>query len=401
MGKRMLTNLLLLTALLFFGSARQVQGQEGVEVVDAQVAHTFGVEIRFSAQIKASNPIKEVLLIFRDVREENSRVISLESDKEGHVSYIYNAGENLLHPFAEIAYWFQVTLENGESVTSPKFFFTYTDNRFAWEMREEGNLRVHWSEGDEAFGLAALDTARVGLADIQFLFPVDAEEPIDIYIYASPSDLQNALFMGGETWVAGHASPDLGIVFVTIAPGEQERILMQKYIPHEMGHVLLYRYVGENYNLLPTWLLEGVASIAELYPDPDYALALERASEKDALIPIGELCQPFPRGASEIFLAYAEATSFTRYLYANYGSSGMDNLMLAYADGLSCDAGTVRAFGKPLAALDRNWQESVLGANLLGVAWRALLPYLAIFTLLLLVPLGSIIFALVKARADE
>ncbi len=402
MGKTLhtLTNLFLLTALLFFGSAQQVQGQEGIEVVDAEATHKFGEEIHFSAQIKASNPIKEVLLIFRDVREENSRVISLVPDKEGRVSYIYDASENLLHPFAEIAYWFQVTLESGENITSPKKQFTYTDNRFKWKMREEDNLHVYWSEGDEAFGLAALDTARVGLVDIQSLFPVDTSLSVDIYIYASQNDLQNALFMGGETWVAGHASPALGIVFVTISPSEQEKLLMQRYIPHEMAHVLFYRYVGKNYNLLPTWLSEGIASIAELYPNPDYELTLERATESGTLIPIAELCQSFPRDETEAFLAYAEATSFTRYLYTNYGFSGMDDLTLAYADGLSCDAGAMRAFGKSLEYLDANWQESVLGANLLGVAWRALLPYLLIFALLLLMPLISIISALVKGRAE-
>lgn len=389
MGKTLhkLINLLLFTALLFFGSARQVLSQEGVAVSDAQVTHVFGEELHFSAQIITSNPIKEALLIFREVDEENSRVISLNADEEGYISYTYDASENLLHPFAEITYWFQIELANGESFTSPKYFFTYTDNRYEWETREEDNLRVHWYEGDETFGLSALDTARSGLTDIGLLFPVDTSQPIDIYIYASPNELQNALFMGGETWVAGHADPALGTVFVAIPPGEQEVILMQEYIPHEMAHVLLYRYVGENYNLLPIWLLEGIASMAELYPNPDYELALERATENETLIPIAELCLTFPSEQSDAFLAYAESTSFTRYLYANYGYSGMDELINAYADGLSCEAGTVSAFGETLKYLDANWQETVLGANLSGVAFRAILPYLLILTLLIIVPL--------------
>ena len=402
MGKtlRRLINLLLFTALLFFGSARQVLGQEGISVLDAQATHNFGEEIHFSAQILTSNPIKESLLVFREVDEENSRVISLNADEEGRVSYTYDASENLLHPFAEIAYWFQIELENGESFTSPKYFFTYTDNRYEWEMREQDNLRVHWYEGDEAFGLSALDTARAALVDIRSLFPVDTSQPIDIYIYASPNELQNALFMGGETWVAGHANPALGIIFVAIASGEQEQILMQEYIPHEMAHVLLYRYVGENYNLLPIWLLEGIASIAELYPNPDYELALERATENEALIPIAELCLTFPRGASEAFLAYAEATSFTRYLYANYGYSGMGELINAYADGLSCEAGTVSAFSETLEYLNADWQETVLGANLLGIAFRTILPYLLILAVLIIVPLFLGIFGGTKNASE-
>ena len=400
-GKKMrtLANLLLLSALLF-GSTEQVEAQAGIDIRDVQVEHDFGEEIRFSAQVESPNPIKEILLIFRDVNEENTRVISIEADDEGRISYSYDAREDLLHPFANIIFWFQIALESGESQTSEDFSFVYMDNRFEWETREENNLRVHWSEGDEAFGLAALDTARNGLAGIQSLFSVDNAQPIDIYIYASPADLQNALFMGGETWVAGHASPALGIVFVSISPGTQEKILMEQQIPHELAHILLYRYVGENYNHLPTWLLEGTASIAELYPNPDYQLALNRAVENNTLLPIADLCHPFPRDASQAFLAYAEAESFTRYLHTNFGTSGLDDLIIAYADGLSCEAGAMRVFDKSLTYLDSNWQESVLGANLLGVAWRAVLPYVLILALLLATPLAVSISALRKRRID-
>ena len=397
---RKLINLLLFTAL-FFGSTYQAQAQEGIEIEDVRVGHDFGEEIRFSAQIKASSPIKEVLLLFRDVNEENTRVISLTADDEGRVKYTYDASESLLHPFAKISFWFQVTLKNGESKTSKNYSLIYSDNRFEWETREAENLRVHWSDGDEAFGLAALDTARSGLSEIKALFSVDISQPIDIYIYASPADLQDALFMGGEKWVGGHASPALGIVFVAIAPGEQEKIFMQQKIPHELAHILLYRHVGVNYNRLPTWLLEGTASIAEQYPNPDYALALERAVENNALISIAELCPPFPRDASQAFLAYAEAKSFTRYLHNNYGTSGLDELIAVYADGLSCEAGVMRVFDKSLTYLDSNWQETVLGANLLGVAGRALLPYAILFLFLLAMPLITGVSALFRRRSED
>jgi len=391
----MLVNLLLLSAL-FFGFAEQVKAQESIEVTDVRVGHDFGEEIRFSARVEAPSPIKEVLLIFRDVNEENTRIIPLVPDDEGRVSYTYDASKNLLRPFAKISLWYQVTLENDESKTSKKYSIIYADNRFDWEMREDEMLRVYWNSGDETFGLAALDVARSGLKEIQTLFPTPLDEPIDIYIYASSVDLQNALFMGGETWIGGHASPALGIVFVAIAPGEQEQIFMQKKIPHELAHILLYRHIGENYNRLPTWLNEGLASIAEQYANPDHELALKRAVENKALIPIDELCVPFPREHSQASLAYAESESFTRYLQNNYGTSGLDDLITAYADGLSCEKGVEDALGRSLTYLDANWQESVLGANPFGVAWRALSPYVLLLALLLATPLITGIFALRK-----
>lgn len=379
-----------LVALLFglailLGVSQQVRAQSGVAVSSVKVGHNFGEEIRFSVQVDSSDPIKEVQLLFRDVNEENTRVL-LMSEADGLFVYTYAADQNLLRPFAKLSLWVQVTLENGETFTSQKYSYVYSDNRFAWQTREDGNLRVHWSEGDESFGQAALDSTRNGLVNIQQLFPADDNQPIDIYIYASPSDLQNALFMGGQEWVAGHASPAQGIVFVSVAPGTQEKIIMQQQIPHELAHVLLYRYVGENYNRLPIWLLEGIASLAELYPNPDYQLALERAVERNTLMPISALCEPFSRDASQAFLSYAEAASFTRYLHTNYGSSKLDLLLRTYADGISCETGALQVYGQSLAYLDARWQESALGANLLGVALRATAPYLIILAIILAYP---------------
>lgn len=391
---------LLIGAALLLGASQQVRAQSGIEVNSVRVGHDFGKEIHFSVVIDSPSPVQEVLLLFRDVNEANTRVHPMSADGERFV-YTYDATQGFLHPFAKIALSFQVKLENGEEFTSQKYFYTYSDNRFTWQTREEGSLRVHWSEGGEAFGQAALDSARNGLVNIQTLFSADDSQPIDIYVYASPADLQDALFMGGESWQAGHASPALGIVFVSVAPGTQEKIIMQQQIPHELAHLLLYRYVGENYNRLPTWLLEGIASLAELYPNPDYQLALERAVEQHTLLPIAELCAPFSRDASQAFLSYAEAASFTRYLHTNHGTSQLDELIRSYADGISCDAGALQVFGQSLTYLDANWQESVLGANLLGVALRSTAPYLLILAIFLAYPLAQLLTVNPKRGADE
>ena len=377
---------LLLGLGILLGGTDPVQAQSDVVVDHVRVGHDFGEQIRFRAQVQSSNPIKKVSVLFRDLREKNTRVEAMTQDGDDFL-YVYDATQNLLPPFAELTILFQVELENGESFTSKRYSYTYSDNRFTWQTRDEGNLRVHWSQGDESFGQAALDATRNGLTKIQEFFPADISQPLDIYIYASPTDLQNALFKGGESWVAGHADPALGIVFVSIAPGTQEQVYMHQQIPHELAHVLLYRYVGDGYERLPTWLQEGIASLAELYPNADYRLALDRARDQHTLIPIAQLCTPFSRDASQAFLSYAESASFTRYLLDTYGTSQLDALIRTYADGVACEAGTQQVYGQSLVYLDARWQEAVLGANLLGVALRATAPYLIIMAIFLAYPL--------------
>lgn len=389
MGKmirgRFLVILLLGLGILLAGSS-QAKAQSADVVENVRVGHDFGEEIRFTITVNSSDPVEEVLVLFRDVREDNTRVYPM-AETEGEYFYRYDASANLLNPFAQLSISFQVRLSDGTEFTSQKFSYIYSDNRFTWEMREDGNLRVHWTQGDETFGQAALDAARNGFERISQFFPANGEEMIDIYIYASPADLQNALFMGGQSWVAGHADPALGLVFVAVAPGSQERILMQQQIPHELAHVLLYRYVGEGYQRLPNWLLEGIAALAELYPNPDHALALERAVSQHTLIPLNDLCGPFPRDASQAFLSYAESASFTRFLRETGGSTRLDALIRAYADGLSCEAGAVQVYGQTLDNLDVRWQEETLGANMLNLFLRKSAPYLILMAIFVIYPL--------------
>ena len=248
-------------------------------------------------------------------------------------------------------------------------------------------MRVHWYEGDDAFGDALLDAARRSLNGVNVLIPAPENTPIDVYVYSSAADLQSALFLGGEEWQGGHANPKMGVVMVAITPGPEQGIEMETLIPHELAHVMLYRNVGDGYAALPVWLSEGIASLVELYPNPDYEQALETASQNNSLLPITELCDTFPPDASRAYLAYAESQSFVRFLRNSYGAPALLQLALAYADGLSCEQGVVRTLGASLTSLDTRWRETELDANVLGVFLRNMFPYLALFVLLLLIPL--------------
>jgi hypothetical protein len=310
--------------------------------------------------------------------------LSLEGDNL--LQYNYQLTNSPLRPFANVSYWYHLVLADGGTFDSPHYSFQYDDNRYPWQTLQDSNLRLHWYAGDDAFGQAAFDAARAGYQGIQSLFPVNDSQPVDIYVYASATDVQDALSLGGSSWVGGHASPDLGVALVSIPPGEAQSIEMERQIPHELAHILLYRLTGSAYAYLPTWLLEGLASQAELYPNGNYAQVLNLAVENDSLLDIANLCGPFPADASGATLAYAESDSFVRFLHDTYGTSGLQALIQAYSDGLACDPGAQHALGSPLTQLDLQWQQSVLGTNVNGLALANLLPYLALLGIVLLIP---------------
>jgi hypothetical protein len=285
----------------------------------------------------------------------------------------------------------QVRLNDKNSFQGFAYFKRYDDGAFDWQTLEAGTLRVNWYRGDINFGQAALEAAQAGLQSIGTLMPLDPAQPIEVFIYANADDLRDTLASGGQDWVAGHANPTLGVVMVVIEPGAEQGILMEQRIPHELMHVLLYRRVGAGYFNIPAWLREGMATLAEIYPNTEYDRVLADAVTNDKLIPLRELCASFPAEDGEAFLAYAESRSFTTHLHDTYGSAGVLSLAGYYADGVDCESGTERAFGVSLSRLELNWRESVLGQKAVGLALRNMSPYLLLLCLVLLVPLVGVL----------
>ena len=277
------------------------------------------------------------------------------------------------------------------------FLFTmpHADDSFQWRTLEAGNLKIHWYEGDLDFGQAVLESAQAGLDSIANFVPLNLEQPVEIFIYANADDLQSEL-TSSEIWVAGHADPELGRVRVLIGPGPQQGIEMEQRIPHELMHVMLYRHVGAGYKTIPAWLSEGMATLAEIYPNADHERVLSEAIAGNTLIPFKDLCVAFPDDPAQAFLAYAESRSFTGYLYEAYGATGLQNLATAYADGMDCERGAEHAFGISLSQLEQNWLSSFQGQNRFLSALQNISPYLVLLCLVLVIPLLGLIGTLRK-----
>lgn len=390
----LLACLILIT--LIAGIPLPARAQSTLEITDIAVDYHFGEYISFDARLDPSLPVAQAVIIFRATGEPQARVEPVNIFPDGRINFYFPVPANVLPPFATITYRFQATMLDGTQRESPEFTFRYEDNRFAWSMLDGGALRIFWYEGDTAFGQTALDVARQGLARNGELFQLYPASVIDVYIYASATDLQGALGPGNPLWVAGHASPELGVLLVSIAPNSEKSQEMERQIPHELTHILLFQNLGKPaYNNLPEWLREGMPTMAEIYRNPDHPFALRLALQNGTLIPITNLCAPFPQDASRAFLAYAQAGSFTRYLVETYGASGLSTLLSAYADGLACSQGTERAFNKPLTTLESEWRASTLGESRLMPTIQGLTPYIALplllaLPVLLILILGSV-----------
>jgi hypothetical protein len=389
-----------LYSLILFGLAFPAQpAYASTRLIDSHVNYVFGEEIIFQAHFESSVPIRQVAVLFSaqgDAHTE-SGIATLQSD--GEAIFKFELKNYTLRPFSTVKYRYRLELEQGEPYLSDFLSFDYIDNRFNWQKLDDAPFRVFWYSGDISFAQEALDVAQQGLERAQTLLPVELKQPtINMYVYDNATDMQAALGPEGDAWIAGHADPSLGVLIVALPDGPDQRLLMAQRLPHELMHILLYEAMGDSYKNLPIWLNEGLASSAELYPNPDYQVLLKNAYQKNSLLPLNSLCEVFPRDVSNALLAYAQSASFTNYLHQRFGKSGILALVQNYSNGLSCERGVEAALGKSMAQLERQWRSDTFSENGLSTGLGNMLPWLVLPALVIGIPL---VLALLKGRKNK
>ena len=374
------------------------QAQDAIQILETDVDYEFGVLVYFSAKASWDTPPKKVQIFFKSIDDVNT-IVGEASIRGNEIVYVHDLVSYPLKSFSEIEYWFGIQTDGQTSSISPKFKFFYEDNRYLWQMLEEGPFRVHWYEGDLKFGQMVLDVARGSLEHAQGLLTFATPKKVDIFIYANGAEMQSTLNLAGLTIVAGHADPELGVMFVSLPPGSAQRMETERQVPHELMHILLHQKLEKDYQDLPTWLLEGLASLNETYPNPDYMTVLLDAVKKETLIPMTSLCLGFPAEASKFFQSYAQADLFTRYLYQEYGADGLIALIQAYAGGVDCERGAEIGLGKTLTQLDLQWQRQSFQKSPAIKALEVVFPWVGILLLILASPILMALNSLLRVKS--
>ncbi|NPA26658.1 MAG: hypothetical protein GXO36_03540 [Chloroflexi bacterium] len=359
------------------------------------------VEVRFPEGVVITVPVpptvRRLAVHLRPAASAKTYVGEMQITN-GKARYVHDAQTKPLPLFGLIYYWFEGETTAGEHFTSASFTFIYEDNRFDWQRLEQPPLQVYWYQDDAAVGEAALNAGHIALqrAFVQWQGVWPPERTIRIYVYATYQDWATAI-QYAPNWAGGHADPAQAVVLVYGGLTPESRVELQRQVAHEVAHVVLYeamnRLVGPGgYERLPWWLVEGIPSLAEPYPHPEYFLLLEEAAQQNKLIPLAELCQAenvLSHDEDYIRLAYAEANSVTTHIHGRYGPAGLQGLLQAYGMGASCQDGPRQALGLSLNELEEEWRQAwdlypKRNMNLLWAAGlMALLVSLPLLTLLM------------------
>lgn len=367
--------------------------QAQIKNIDAQVTYRFDEQITYSITLTSQENLEMGILFFQAEGDTHTEVGLMQKQwmqEEGRykLSYTHIVERYHLPPFTWVEYWLELHFQGGEVIKSEVYRFYYSDNRFNWRSLEEGPFRVYWYEGDVQLAQSALDVAQDGLVRIQNTLPIPFAGYVEIYLYAQPGPMLEALGEAGMDWIAGHAMPRKNVVLISIPQGPERQLWLSQRIPHELMHLAVAQYAGEKYENLPIWLREGLASQAELYHNPDYEIVLHHAKEQEEFIPMLALCDAFPREASSALLAYAQSDAFTRFLVQNYGQQKLIELIDMYLDGVDCERALENVYGSSVLSLERHWRMVGLQENLVMQGLFNLIPWFVLLMAVLVVPIG-------------
>ena len=262
-----------------------------------------------------------------------------------------------LPPGAQLWWRWRITDANGEETLTETETANWLDDIHDWRSMNNGDyLRLHWYEGDQTF---AIDLAKAAYNGLQFNennSGLKADAPIDIYIYASTDDLQEATLYE-PAWTGGQAFPDQNIVIVGISPTDLD--WGRDVIVHELTHVLVGHLTFSCLGDVPTWLNEGLAVYSEGELDQGSQRQLEDAIRDNTLLTIRSLSSGFSEVSDKAYLSYSESYSVTKFLIATYGQDRMTSLLVGLRDGLTIDEALQQSYGFNMEGLEAAWRGSI------------------------------------------
>lgn len=344
---------LLLPLLAWLPHSAAAQGPQ----FTPSVRYEFGQVIRFQLTLDNVPEADTLILFFRPEGSENTYTdeVALPPGGGFSVEHEIDLTQLRLAPFTEISYWWLLATVD-EDVFSPTYTFFYEDDQFEWQSLAQEPVTVHWTGGDAAVAQVALDVVNETLVTVRPFMPDVGSQPLRVYLYPTAADLRAALRLTGRDWVGGHASPELGVILVTAVNSRTAAADLRRSIPHELVHVLLYQTVGmAAIKQVPPWFNEGLATLVEESPNPNYQVVLETAVDNQTTIPLLELCQTFPSDEAQAVLAYAQSASFVAYLQSRFGNQALGQIILAHRDGADCEAAVARVLQISLRDLNEDW----------------------------------------------
>ncbi len=191
----------------------------------ATATATFGESIEVEQPATLSEAALRVEAVVRAGVDARTFLAEIPDPGVGSTTlrYEYETPFGSLFPNTEVELGFRLTFEDGRVVDSPTTTVRYEDDRFAWRTLQGPLVRVHWAQGDDAFGRRALDIGEQAVEDATALLGVEETERIDFFVYGDQEAFRDVLGPALQENVGGVALNEIRTMFANIATRAGER----------------------------------------------------------------------------------------------------------------------------------------------------------------------------------
>ena len=353
-------SLLLVTLTFTFPSSASAAHATGV--TDDQPTLNFPDSITFHATLESSAPITSVTLEYGTDQLTCGTVLAkafpqFTSNTTVDTQWTWEMKQSgSLPPGATLWWRWRYTDGNGAESVSDKKTITWLDSTHDWQTVTSGLINLHWYSGDQAFAQDLLNAAVAGLELLKNDAGLQADQPINLYIYANTADMQDAILYE-PSWTGGMAFPEHNIVIIGIS--QQDLEWGRSTITHELTHVLVGHFTFSCLGDVPTWLNEGLAVYSEGGLDASSKDQLDQAISSDQLLSVRSLSGAFSEVPSKAYLSYSESYSIVNFLIKTYGQDKMNSLLIALRDGATVDDALQSVYGFDIEGLEDAWRASI------------------------------------------
>jgi len=355
--------IVLLVGWALGSSAGPVAAADPVTFGKPTATSTFGESIEFSQPVEIAGDPQRVDILLTTPGAIGPTVIP-SGDEPGIVTlgYRLDLSDGHIVPNTTFTARWRVVDASGKTWIGPAVRHVYDDDRLTWRTLNGDVVRVHWTEGDQAFGVRALKIGDDAVAATATLLGVTESDPIDFFIYADQDSFRAALGPATRENVGGQAHPDIRTLFALITPADIDASWVESVVPHELTHVVFATAVDNPYHDPPHWLNEGLAVYLSDGYDALNRSQVEQAAAAGSIIPLDGLAGAFPTTQARFFLAYAESVSAVDRIVRVDGRDALVKLIRSYHDGVSDDAAFEAALGRDVAGFEADWLKE-LGAT--------------------------------------
>ena len=254
---------------------------------------------------------------------------------------------------ADIVWYWQLTTTDGTVSETPAQTWRFEDPRYEWVEIERGGIVVRYYD-NEGIAIAMAEEGADAVATMSQLLGIDVDFPLKVYVWRSEADaegVQRERSEGFDEQIITGGVRVLGDLVHIYNPSRW-------VIRHELTHILT-NIAGEGaFGDLPSWLDEGTATIAEGDWLDRRGGALQRAIERDTVLPVrGMASNTNIVGRVDVF--YGQAAAIVTFLIDTYGAEQFAQLFATFKQGSTVDNALMTVYGFDRDALDNAWRASV------------------------------------------